>query len=182
MPQLFSQVTDFVSGLSPEAVGAAFPAVLLVYVLATVIYRAWLHPISHVPGPFLAKVTWLYEWWYGRVGKMHHQIDKLHKIYGPVVRITPDEVHVNDLSNIDTFDRVYKVGTKFTKDDSFYSRFNGTDVAFFARRDNNVHRQLRASFSHCMTRKRILALEPIVRNHINHMCDLIETASEKDAG
>lgn len=54
--------------------------------------RRYVSPISHLPGPFLASGTRL--WKFFTVLKGHNELEKvaLHKKYGPIVRIGPNEV------------------------------------------------------------------------------------------
>src|SRR5947209_4102851 len=62
---------------------------------------------------------------------------------GPVVRITPDEVHLSDPSHYDT---IYRVGTKFSKPASFYHAF-GVKRAAFLLPSNDAHRIRRSAMS-----------------------------------
>lgn len=65
----------------------------------TVDYRAFFHPLSHVPGPFLASITYLYQFKCNILSKnssFYLQIEKLHNQYGPVVRISPHQVHLSN--------------------------------------------------------------------------------------
>lgn len=92
---------------------------VLAYCLVTLIYRLYIHPLSRFPGPRLAAVTGLYEIYFSawgassfdnEIAKMHqhygnfphtppHRKDSLLTRPGPVVRITPDEVHVQEQLN-----------------------------------------------------------------------------------
>jgi hypothetical protein len=58
--------------------------------------RLFLSPIRHIPGPKLAALTRWYEFYFEVVlkGQYTFHIQELHKRYGPIVRVTPDEVHV----------------------------------------------------------------------------------------
>lgn len=67
---------------------------LVSYVASICVYRRFFHPLAKVPGPFLPAVTKLYQSYYNR--RYYLQIEKLHARYGPIVRITPDEVHIAD--------------------------------------------------------------------------------------
>ncbi|KAJ5819959.1 hypothetical protein N7474_005550 [Penicillium riverlandense] len=62
------------------------------------VYRLHIHPLSRFPGPRLAAMTGLYEIYFAARGEgsFEHEIRRLHREYGPVVRITPDEVHVQE--------------------------------------------------------------------------------------
>lgn len=54
------------------------------YVLALVIYRVYLSPLSAFPGPFLAKATHWYEFYYNflQTGKYYERIREMHEKYG----------------------------------------------------------------------------------------------------
>lgn len=34
------------------------------YFVTLIFYRCFFHPLSHIPGPFLARTTYFYEWYY----------------------------------------------------------------------------------------------------------------------
>ena len=48
------------------------------------LYRLFLHPLRKVPGPTLAAITRLYDFYYDCIlrGKFAFEIEKLHKTYG----------------------------------------------------------------------------------------------------
>ncbi|KAJ6131636.1 hypothetical protein N7523_001342 [Penicillium sp. IBT 18751x] len=105
---------------------------VLTYCLVTLIYRLHIHPLSRFPGPRLAAVTDLYEvyfsaWGAGsfdaEIAKMHqnygnsphtppHRKDSLLTTAGPVVRITPDEVHVQEQPYNTSYANCWIKGTK----------------------------------------------------------------------
>lgn len=67
----------------------ATPALL---VLAVAVYRLFFHPLAHIPGPRLAALSNV---WYGRQvcsGRMLQVGKILHRQYGPIVRVGPNEV------------------------------------------------------------------------------------------
>ncbi|PBP24706.1 toxin biosynthesis cytochrome P450 monooxygenase [Diplocarpon rosae] len=64
-----------------------------VYALGTAIYRLCLHPLSAYPGPWLWSVTRLPHAYHFSRGRLPYEIAELHRIYGPVVRIAPDELN-----------------------------------------------------------------------------------------
>ncbi|KAH8424188.1 uncharacterized protein LDX57_001943 [Aspergillus melleus] len=70
----------------------------VLYTIGLVISRLWLSPISSFPGPLLARTTFWYEFYYDwvKAGQFYMQIEHMHRQYGPVVRITPTEIHVRD--------------------------------------------------------------------------------------
>lgn len=62
---------------------------ILLYIAALVVYRLKFHRAAHIPGPFLAKVTFLYEWYYDLYleGQYAFKLKELHKIYG-IIHLT----------------------------------------------------------------------------------------------
>lgn len=74
------------------------PVVMLGSLIGLAIYRMFLDPLSKFPGPKLAAVTKWYEAYYEIVlnGQFSFHIEDLHRKYGPIVRITPFEVHIQD--------------------------------------------------------------------------------------
>ncbi|KAJ5724523.1 hypothetical protein N7493_006251 [Penicillium malachiteum] len=71
---------------------------MVAYGLVMAIYRLHIHPLSKFPGPWLASVTGLYEMYFTAWGteSFEDKIDRMHQKYGTVVRITPDEIHVQE--------------------------------------------------------------------------------------
>ena len=95
---------SFFNTLTTLAVYAA--SFSLVYIISLLIYRFFLHPLKHIPGPTLARATYLYEWYYDIClsGQYTFKIKELHKRHGPVIRINPDQVHIDDP---DYFDEIF---------------------------------------------------------------------------
>lgn len=59
---------------------------IVLYIAGLVVYRLKFHRAAHIPGPTLAKVTFLYEWYYDLYlpGQYAFKLKELHKIYGIV--------------------------------------------------------------------------------------------------
>ncbi|KAK8927938.1 Cyrochrome P450 monooxygenase cloA [Metarhizium anisopliae] len=91
----------------------AFAAVLLPAV-TTGVYRLYFHPLRNVPGPKLAALTNFYAFYWNWIRDEGYskRFGALHKYYS---------------SNVDSI-RIFKVGSKWKKSDSFYKYFNGLDA------------------------------------------------------
>lgn len=120
---------------------AAAPAILVSFVTARILYRLFLHPLSHIPGPLLARSSnlFLYVISYlgveGRVLRYYHQ-----SFDAKVIRIAPNHVSVSDVSAVQ---QIYVSGGGLQKDER-YSNFNlGPVVTIFSSRDT-AYRDLRA--------------------------------------
>lgn len=70
------------------------------FILLRCTYRCTLHPLSHIPGPLLPKLTTLWLHYHAYIGDEVSTIHKLHQRYGPLVRVSPSEVDISDADAI----------------------------------------------------------------------------------
>ena len=104
--------------LSPVGLIAELSCIILAYFVLLVVYRLFIHPLARFPGPRAAAVTKWYEFYFDILkdqgGQYASEIKKMHEIYGgspwmdsfhispshcslgPIVRINPEELHVDD--------------------------------------------------------------------------------------
>jgi hypothetical protein len=73
-----------------------FPLVLAAYVLLVTAYARLVRLLKHIPGPFWASVTRLWMIHHVFRGDMDVVQRALHQKYGPLVRISPNEVACAD--------------------------------------------------------------------------------------
>ena len=79
-----------------------------------------------------------------------------------MIRISPNEIHLSDPEN---YDKIYRIGTKFSKDPIFYGAF-GYGTAAFPTPSNEIHRMRRAALNPLFSRKRVLELENIIHDKV----------------
>ncbi|KAG0652243.1 Cytochrome P450 monooxygenase [Hyphodiscus hymeniophilus] len=120
-------------------------AYLAIKLMSTVIYNLYFHPLAKVPGPKIAAATYLYQTYFSLVG--------------PVVRITPDEVHLCDADN---YEIINFVGSKYPKS-ALYDAF-GIGYSTFSTRSVETHRIRRGALNPFFSRKMVLQLEHIVQD------------------
>ncbi|KAK1756780.1 cytochrome P450 [Echria macrotheca] len=157
-------------------------AVLLATALSVAVYRLFLHPLASVPGPPLAAVTRLYAFYFNIVkkGTFYLEIERLHEIYGPVVRIAPNEIHLSDPDN---YDKIYAVGSKLYKDPVFYGVLDPSELpAMFATTSNEIHRRRRAPLEPFFSRRNVLTLEDVIQNKVERLCGLVENSVSRGEG
>ncbi|KAF2092557.1 cytochrome P450 oxidoreductase [Rhizodiscina lignyota] len=103
-------------------------------------YRRHVSPLADLPGPFLASGSRLWKFW--SVLRGHTETDKvnMHKKYGPIVRLGPDEVA---FASPNAAADILAVGKGYTKTD-FYTCFPMIDNPdIFTEIDENKHAKLK---------------------------------------
>ncbi|KAJ5173752.1 Cytochrome P450 [Penicillium coprophilum] len=149
------------------------------YLLGLAIYRVYLSPLRHFPGPKLAAATqWYetyYEMWYRGGGMFTRHIKELHEQYGPIVRINPWELHIDDPEFYET---IYPSSAPFDKLAVYENRF-GIPSAAFSTAAHAVHKKRRAALSPFFTKGRIQARAPFLQQLIDKVCDRLESENVK---
>ncbi|KAF5360317.1 hypothetical protein D9758_009123 [Tetrapyrgos nigripes] len=150
---------------STTVILAAPCAGLLLLELGTVCYNLFFHPLRNVPGPKMAAATNLYKIYYDLIirGGLLSQIEKLHKRYGPVMRIAPNTLHFSDEK---AYYQIYGASSTFTKDPELYSCFamNGSS---FTMTDPETHRHRTQIINPFFSRRAIIELEGVVQDKVD---------------
>ncbi|KAL7622100.1 hypothetical protein AAE478_007602 [Parahypoxylon ruwenzoriense] len=106
-------VAEAPSILNPYLFFALYIPGLAIYI---VVYRLFFHPLAKIPGLKLATLTSLWYVYHVRQGRMSVFNRDLHKKYGPVVRISPNEV---SFDSKEAFRAIY-TGRDFIEKGDFY--------------------------------------------------------------
>jgi hypothetical protein len=85
-----------------------------VALVSYIIYQRFYHPLAAVPGPFLASITRLWLVYQSRTLQRHRIEMALHEKYGKIVRISPNELCISDLSYVKA---IYGANSRFLKAD-----------------------------------------------------------------
>ncbi|KAI1380471.1 putative cytochrome P450 [Hypoxylon crocopeplum] len=160
--------------LSTLTLACAGAAALAVYITVLVLYRLFLHPLADFPGPKLAAATVWYEFFYDGIkrGQYTFRIREMHEKYGPIVRISPDELHCNDPAFIDT---LYAGGhVRRDKYEYFASQF-GIPESVFGTVHHNLHRLRRSAMNRYFSKASVTKLEPIIHDKIDKLCHQLST-------
>ncbi|RDW81377.1 cytochrome P450 [Aspergillus mulundensis] len=88
--------------------------------LARTLYRLYIHPLARVPGPKLAAATSLWLAYHTYIGDECSTLFALHKKYGPVLRIAPNDI---DIASGDAIEPIYLARGGFPKT-PVYSKFD----------------------------------------------------------
>ncbi|KAI0116202.1 putative cytochrome P450 [Hypoxylon sp. NC0597] len=145
-----------------------FGAFVVQYTLK-VIYRLWFSPLAGFPGPKLAAITSLYEFYfdYFKQAKYCFEIERMHRVYGPIVRINPKELSIAD-SNF--YDKVYVSGnTRRTQGYSQFASGIGFEGTFFLSHTHELHRRRRKPVEPYFSRLGVTKLEPLIHEAVDKL-------------
>ncbi|KAL1887617.1 hypothetical protein Sste5346_010118 [Sporothrix stenoceras] len=147
-----------------QLLGAALPylpALLVGAWALSCFYSIFLHPLRNIPGPFLAKFTEAWRTYKYARGKWHEDVLTLHRKYGRVVRVSPNEVSIVDKEGIR---RVFGHGTG-TKKTTWYNTWQvpGIGASFFHSTEPAEHSFLRKRVSAAFSMSTVLSLEPEIQ-------------------
>lgn len=161
----------------------SWPVSLLTFVAITIptyliflsIYRLYFHPLAKFPGPKLPALTGWYEFYYECIlgGRYFAEILRMHDQYGPIIRIGPDELHVNDPDWTEPF----KISSRVSKWHWYYRAF-GSSQASFGTVDHELHRIRRSPQNPYFTVAEVQKFEPEIEHIVGILCSRLEEAKE----
>ncbi|TGO81066.1 hypothetical protein BPOR_1379g00010 [Botrytis porri] len=149
----------------------------LVYQVTLVVYRLYFSPLAKFPGPKLAAASLWYEFYYDVWcdGQFTFKIRELHKVYGPIIRISPHQLHVYDPAFYEELYSQHKVRHKYAY---FLDRFQ-LPASAFGSVDYKLHRERRAALNKYLSKQTIKKLEPMLLDMLDKLCGRIEEFKEK---
>ncbi|KAI2776210.1 cytochrome P450 [Daldinia loculata] len=142
--------------------------IVIIYFASVAFYRLFLHPLARFPGPRLAAITRWYEGYYDifQNGQYAFKIRQLHKEYGPIIRISPYELHVNDPA---FFEHLYRQEGHWHKYDWATDAFGAKGATLFMA-DHELHKSRRQPLSPFFTRAKVASRQDLIRRHLRKLC------------
>ncbi|KAL4982116.1 cytochrome P450 [Aspergillus falconensis] len=178
------QISTFATGASAsvrDRLIISLPVLLALGLVVRTIYRLYFDPLHHIPGPKLAAITHLYEFYHDviRGGLFIWEIERMHREYGPIVRINPREVHIKDPY---FYEEIYSPanGGRRDKDPKAVEIFS-SPTAMVATVDHDTHRIRRKLLTSFFSRRSIERLEPVVHKSLAKFLDGLAAAYKEDA-
>lgn len=184
--------------LSNILLSRQFVATAVAYFIGLALYRLFLHPLAKFPGPKLAAVTRYYEGYYDLYhnGQYTFKIAELHRKYGmmlfsllaanvsdllfsprkgPIVRISPYELHVSDPA---FFDAVYRQDAPLDKYSWMVDAFAAKGATLFTA-SHDVHKARRVPLNPFFSKAKVASRGPdLIKKHLDKLYGRISKFSE----
>lgn len=178
-------------GILSETTSQIVPLVVILGLLYTIglpLYRIYFSPLSKFPGPKLAAATLWYEFYYDVIlkGRYEWKIEELHEQYGdtsfssyswhlltllgPIIRINPFELHINDP---EYFDVLYSNIVPLDKTAWYVNQFDMHHTAF-STIGSQHHRIRRAALNPYFSKQMINRLEPMMQTMVTKLCERLD--------
>ncbi|KAK3391298.1 cytochrome P450 [Podospora didyma] len=153
--------------------------VLVSLFVSRALYKRYASPLRKYPGPFLASFSRLWMFWSTWSGQTHLDHIALHKKYGPIVRITPNEL---SLASPEAARTLLSAGKRFFKT-PFYGVFpppENPDIFTETREDVHAQKKRVANVPYSMAAMQ--QLSPFIDDTIDVLMRKINEHIEANAG
>lgn len=166
---------------------------IILYPITHAIYNVYFHPLSKIPGPFIWSASRLP---YVRSlirGNLVHDVQKFHARYGPIVRVTPNEVafaqpeawadiHQSRQENDNSDPSSGQASTRnyrgeFLKDPSWWAPPMGDAFSVITSIDPEQHAHMRKILAPAFTARALKAQEPFIQRYVNLLVERLHEAA-----
>lgn len=147
---------------------AAVAATAIIYFASLIFYRLFLHPLAKFPRPTLAAITRYYEGYFNVIlnGQYTFKIAQLHQQYGPIMRISPYKLHIDDLAY---YEKLYQQDGRWNKYDWSYDAFGSPETAICTV-DHDMHRRRRAPLGPFFSKASVASRQDMIQGFADKLC------------
>lgn len=151
-------------------------AVVVIAYASIAVHRLFFHPLSRFPGPKLAALTRWYEAYYDVVqnGQYTFKIAKMHEKYGPIIRISPYELHVNDPS---FFNQLYCQEGRYNKYDWIYEAFGVTEATIITI-NHDIHHKRRQPLNPFFSKAKVVGRQDMIHRNVKKLCNRLSDLAD----
>ncbi|KAJ5726764.1 benzoate 4-monooxygenase cytochrome P450 [Penicillium malachiteum] len=163
--------------LEPSLLPPLLVGGILIYLIGRSIYRLYFHPLRLIPGPKLAAISHIYEFYFDVIvgGQFMFEIGRLHKQYGPIIRINPREVHILDPS---FYDEIYSGGVRKRNKDAEFLKAYSVEGSPVATVDHDHHRYRRNIVGSFFSKRSVNELSPVIEDKIQKLMERFSIANQ----
>ncbi|KAI0396320.1 cytochrome P450 [Xylariaceae sp. FL0594] len=142
---------------------------LIVYSVLRAVYNVYFHPLSRVPGPVAwsaSRLPFIYSLLRGTIV---HDFQQLHRLYGPILRIAPDEV---TFAHPDAWVDIFQPRPhQFLKDPVWWKSQSGQALCLISAIDPAAHARIRKALAPGFSTHALRAQEPVLQQYVNLFID-----------
>lgn len=109
-----------------------------------------------------------------------HDFEKLHRKYGRVLRIAPDEVTFSSAEAWDDIFRTRPGHQQFLKDPTWWKRQPGHADSLLSAMDVESHARIRGPLAPAFTPRALKSQEPIVQKYVNLLVERLQERAGED--
>ncbi|KAI0173705.1 cytochrome P450 [Hypoxylon sp. FL1284] len=144
---------------------------VIAYYGTLIFYRLFLSPLARFPGPRLAAVSRWYEGYYDVIlgGQYTSKIAELHKEYGPIIRISPYELHIIDSA---FFNTLYRMDGRWDKYEWTYDAFGAKGSTVFGS-SHDAHKAHRRAIASFFSKPNVAARQDIIHRNVSKLCQRV---------
>ncbi|KAI0812129.1 cytochrome P450 [Xylaria sp. FL0064] len=149
--------------------GVAILLILFLYSILRAIYNVYFHPLANVPGPCIWSASRLPFVVSLLRGTIVHDIQELHRSYGPILRIAPNEV---TFARTDAWsDIMQSRSEQFLKDPVWWAKQPDNPDSLISAINPETHARMRKSLTPAFTPRALKAQEPILHYYVDLFVD-----------
>ncbi|KAG4417565.1 hypothetical protein IFR04_009295 [Cadophora malorum] len=174
---------SLLSQLSPSSIATTLILILFTHLIIQAITRRFFHPFRSIPGPLSNSISELPATVALVSGNQHTYYRSLHEKYGPVVRVSPDELSFVSVTAREEIYGFRKGRLLMEKSPIFLGAVGGvngqTGVSLAL---DAEHSRQRRALGHLFTNTALLQEQDILQVHVEKLIGVLKTmAAEKKA-
>ncbi|KAI1098801.1 cytochrome P450 [Jackrogersella minutella] len=147
-------------------------------------YNLYFHPLANFPGPFWARASLLWRFWHTMRGRSHRVIQRTHEKYGPVFRVSPNELSFASASSWKAIYSHPPPNAEQLIKGEFYDAYGGAykTGCIGSERDPVVHARKKKNLTGAFAPKALAAQEFIVQACLDRFVDKLGPLSRESSG
>ncbi|KAH7348070.1 cytochrome P450 46A1 [Pyrenochaeta sp. MPI-SDFR-AT-0127] len=179
---LSSSIIATLKNRSLSQIGVVLIIVFVGRFLLRGIYRIYLHPLRHFPGPRASAFTRLPYLTATAQGRLYKHVAKLHEKYGEVVRISPDEL---SFVNPNAWRDIYGLGPKQGQGSPppkywlWYGTAAGGVEPISTIQDPSEHARLRKVFLPAFSERALTQQAPLFTKYVDQLVQILKDSSQE---
>ncbi|KAJ5116547.1 Cytochrome P450, partial [Penicillium angulare] len=150
---------------------------ILLFLVGRTVYRLFFHPLCKFPGPKLAAASSMYEFYFSvlKGGMFIREMEKIHEKYGPIVRISPNELHISDP---DYYGELFG-GTRDKVPIAALAAFLPTSMVVTV--GHNLHAARRRPVANYFSKMAVQNLDSVLQSKIDKLCSRMQEVITTEA-